>query len=320
MGKWLRGEKSPTIGEICHPELVQYFQQLTGTTESGEPRGEVVRQALQAKRPVGPALHAAISEALANFALHFAPQIVEGHGGTLIYAGGDDVLALLPTRSALACARELDAAFRQDWAPDKVAQRSRLLMGSRATVSAGLAVVHIREDLQRAIEAARRAERAAKDSGRDALQIAVCRRSGEHASAACPWSRPDTLAGVDSIAAWVDKFRLNRTVSDRWAYHLRRESETLGGLDAEAIQAEIRRQIERSEQSTKNAFPPQEMATVFEAYRRWRMSDARRPADPEFTSRFASREQQDRELTRRALEGFITLCQSASFLARGRDE
>jgi hypothetical protein len=50
------------------------------------------------------------------------------------------------------------------------------------------------------------------------------------------------------------------------------------------------------------------------------MSDARRPADPEFTSRFASREQQDRELTRRALEGFITLCQSASFLARGRDE
>ena len=63
---------------------------------------------------VGPAMHAAISEALTNFAVHVAPRIVEKHWGTLIYCGGDDLLALLPAGTALACAHELRLAFSGD--------------------------------------------------------------------------------------------------------------------------------------------------------------------------------------------------------------
>lgn len=48
------------------------------------------------KRPVSPARHMAISSALNSFALHFARHIVEDIGkGKLIYAGGDDVLAMV---------------------------------------------------------------------------------------------------------------------------------------------------------------------------------------------------------------------------------
>ena len=115
---------------------------------------------------MGPALQNALSEALTNFALHSVPDIVDRHMGELIYAGGDDVLALLPAACALRCAGELVATYQRDWSED-----GRLLPGCRATVSAGLAVVHYKEDLRFALQAARDAEKAAKSAGRD---CAVC--------------------------------------------------------------------------------------------------------------------------------------------------
>lgn len=297
MGRWLRGEKSPQVREVLHPQLRQYFADLPAAAAG-----------LQARRPVGPALHAAISEALANFALHFVPAIVDKHAGTLIYAGGDDVLALLPTRTALACASELSRTFRANWLWDEAANCTRLLMGERATVSAGLAIVHYKEDLRFALEQARKAERAAKTAGRDALQITACRRSGEHATALCPW------AFVDEVERWVGAFA--QQASDRWAYHLRAEMETLQALPMAAMQAELSRQIGRSEDATRRLFGAGDaqaagprMVAALEAYRQAMRpaADDRQPAERRFTDS-------------QAFSQFITLCQSASFLARGRDE
>jgi CRISPR-associated protein Cmr2 len=297
MGRWLRGEKSPRVSEILHPQLNEYFQKLPAAAAG-----------LNARRPVGPALHGAISEALANFALHFVPEIVDRHRGSLIYAGGDDVLALLPTKAALGCAAELSDTFRQNWKRDKQTKTERLLMGQRATVSVGLAVVHYKEDLRFALDAARGAEKAAKNAGRNALQITVCRRSGEHATAFCPW------AFVPEVERWVDAF--TQQASDRWAYHLRAQAETLQGLNVAAMQAEIKRQVDRAEQRTRQLLADEDpksagarIAAAFEDYRS-KATEPRteeQPARPRFT---------DGE----AFSQFITLCQSASFLARGRDE
>ena len=315
MGRWLRGEKSPKVREVYHRKLSDYFEKLRGTSDG-----------LNAKRPVGPALHAAISEALANFALYFVPRIVAEHSGTLIYAGGDDVLALLPASTALACASELRDAFREKWKVDE-AGTERLLMGPRATVSAGLAVVHYKEDLRFALEAARTAEKAAKNAGRDALQMAVCRRSGEHATAICPWENnvremraedEDGTTFVERLQTWVNKFIAGAT--DRWAYHLRAELPTLRGLPADAMTSEIRRQINRAAEKSAQVFSGDAVSAAFVAYRQSLLSDERRPKNETFAKKFLTREEQDRELTGRALESFITLCQSASFLARGRDE
>jgi CRISPR-associated protein Cmr2 len=285
MGRWLRGEKTPPVGRCLHPRLRDYFAALPGTGE-----------ALAARRPVTPALHAAISEALTNFALHFVPAIVEGdgHAGTLIYAGGDDVLALLPVRTALACARGLEETFRRDWAAD-AGGRERLLMGGQATVSAGLAVVHYKEDLRFALDQARAAEKCSKEAGRNALTLTVCRRSGEHTTATLPWALAAPLDGL------VDQFA--GEVSDRWAYHLRAELPTLQGVPWPAVAAETRRLLQRLEGADPTRLGQHREAALgfLESYRR-EMTGGRGRTEKE------------------ALEGFVTLCQAASFLARGRDE
>lgn len=227
----------------------------------------------------------------------------------MIYAGGDDVLAILPARTALVCAGELSRTFRKNYEkPNGEPRRECLLMGEKASVSGGLAIVHYKEDLRFALEAARKAEKAAKNAGRDALQIAACRRSGEHATALCPWKFVDRLDG------WVQSFAQD-DASDRWAYHLRGEAETLQGLGPAAMRAEIQRQINRSEELTRKLFGEgdpemagQRLADAFDEYRR-----ATRP--PQDDGSPGQRRFSDRE----AFSQFVTLCQTASFLARGRD-
>jgi CRISPR-associated protein Cmr2 len=59
--------------------------------------------------------HREISRKLGNFALKCVRPIVDSCDGRLIYAGGDDVLALLPPDTALDCARFLRMAYRDDF-------------------------------------------------------------------------------------------------------------------------------------------------------------------------------------------------------------
>lgn len=286
LGGWLRGENSPPVRTILHPALRAYFERLPGS-EPG----------LDARRPVSPALHAALSSALANFALHVVPDTVERkYHGRLIYSGGDDTLALLPAREALGCARALQLAYQSDYYPDDRA--GWLMMGRKSTLSAGLAVVHYKEDLRTALDAAREAEKQAKNAGRDVLVITTCRRSGERASAVCPWPF------VDRVARWTEGFR--GKASDRWAYHLRGELATLRGLSVGAMEAEIRRQVSRAEEATKKVFKPDDVAADFQSFRqtRKRVQEQEQP-------RFAD--------AATALSHFLTLIQTASFLARGRE-
>lgn len=295
LGQWLQGRRSPKVRDVVHPKLVSYLDGLDGA-----------RKGLDARRPVGPALHAALSTGLAQYAIRVVPSIVrDPHDGTLIYAGGDDVLALLPAAKALACALRLREAFSGIAGPDGRPACHRLpsgevlsMMGSKASVSAGLAVVHYKEDLRFALQTARRAERMAKDHGRDALGLAFCRRSGEHAFAVCHWN----LAG--DICGLVDAFIGGAT--DRWAYQLRAELPTLEGLPPGAMEAEIRRLVQRSEKPSRlllgggdESAAGARLAGRFTAYR----------------LAMASRNVKDDI----ALKWFIALCQGASFLARGRD-
>lgn len=282
MGQWLRGELGPTLAQVLAPEV------------RADRDVDVIR-----RRPVLPSVHAAISEALANFALHFVPEIVREHQGELIYAGGDDVLALLPTATALACARKLAATFSQDWATDP-ADRARLLMGRLATVSAGLVMVHYKEDLRFALRSARQAEKFAKDGGRGALGLRILRRSGEHTTALLPW---DLAQSLDDL---VGRFLGRAGLSDRWAYALRAEEPTLRGLeDWGAVAAEVRRLAGRVEDESQRDWLRDWVGGFLGDYRQALTQDE---VDPK-------RGRTDAE----ALDGFVTLCQSASFLARGRD-
>ena len=71
------------------------------------------KEFLESARPLSPSYHLQFSESLSNFAL----LVRANRGGirrALIYAGGDDVLALLPADAALDCAHALRMGFQGD--------------------------------------------------------------------------------------------------------------------------------------------------------------------------------------------------------------
>ena len=130
-------------------------------------------------------------------------------------------------------------------------------------------------------------------SGRDAFQLSIFRRSGEHSTVGCNWSFLQEL--VELTVAFRDG------ASDRWAYHLRAELPILEGLDEHAFGLEMGRLLARSDEATKARFT----GRLPQAFRRYCI---------DYGERFGREKRGD------CLRDFVTLCQSASFLARGRDE
>jgi CRISPR-associated protein Cmr2 len=120
------------------------------------------------------------SRALAGFPGE-AREIVERHLGSLIYSGGDDILAFLPVASAADCAAELAAAFRKRLG-HTVSEECA------PTLSVGIGVGHVIEPMSILLDLARHAERTAKDAGRDALAIIVDKRSGGERRLALRWT------------------------------------------------------------------------------------------------------------------------------------
>jgi CRISPR-associated protein Cmr2 len=110
IGKWMSGEKT------CQTEGLLADYEAGGTRAGARVYFEENGGAkfLKSQRPLSPSYHLQFSEALANFALKCVRPIVDAFDGKLIYAGGDDVLAMVPADNALACARTLRAAFRGD--------------------------------------------------------------------------------------------------------------------------------------------------------------------------------------------------------------
>jgi len=288
LGSWLRGKNSPKVKQVLHSELVSYYESV----------GDKANVGLDARRPVSPALHAAISAALSNFALQAVPEIVAGHHGTTIYSGGDDTLVLLPTSTVLACANELRQAYMSNWYP--LGGREHMMMGSNATISGGLVAVHAKDDLRLALQDARDAEKEAKEAGKDALCLRVRRRSGEHTSAICSWPF------VVNVSHWMRQFQ--KGASDRWAYHLYAQRSTMTRLPVSAMQAEIRRQIGRAEEPTPTLIPPDQLAKTFDQLCK------------EMVGTPAGEKRLRFDTSGAALESFLTLCHTASFLARGRDQ
>ncbi len=189
-------------------------------------------------------------------ALHVFAQSVRGlvreHRGHAIYAGGDDVLALLPLQNAVACARELSRNFAK--AMDEVAQQLGVPAEARPTLSVGLGLGHVLEPLGRLRERADAAEALAKGNGepkpRNALAIRLGIRSGTELTWRGRWEDEAALTALkDFIAAYRDE---KQPCPSRLGYDLRaialrlewatEESCTLPGIHA----AELARTLERA--------------------------------------------------------------------------
>jgi len=183
--------------------------------------------------------HRQISDALVAFAQTQTPRIIEQeHAGRLVYAGGDDVLALLPVDHALDAADQLSQALTD--ALERAGQPER-------TASAGICFMHHTHPLESALRTARAAEKLAKSSSaynRNALVVEALRRSGEISRVGLNWSyeggSQDALAIIEQVRALFAK----GTLSSKIAYDLRQEAAALVTTPA-AHQLELARLLRR---------------------------------------------------------------------------
>jgi CRISPR-associated protein Cmr2 len=226
MGAILAGDEEAGTSipflESFHPQVRPLFDRAQGE----------LRKYAEQRRPVSPNRHLVISGALNDFSQIVAPWIVEReHAGRLIYAGGDDVMAMLPVADALKAVARLRAAYSgrgQDQLSAKRGERweklllskgfaylnGRLMrmMGPRATASCGIVIAHHQAPLSLVLRELRQAERKAKSyrrrvdsrvADRDAWHITVLKRSGGRLDLSGDWGAPLELLGrlIDFLAS-----------------------------------------------------------------------------------------------------------------------
>ncbi|MBX3746397.1 MAG: type III-B CRISPR-associated protein Cas10/Cmr2 [Verrucomicrobiae bacterium] len=231
IGKWVSGEKTPAYRSV----LATYGDQDTAAieyfTRNSNPDGQGMLQdrfarLLDTRRLVSPSYHLQFSECLSNFALYCARPIVEAFDGRLIYAGGDDVVAMLPADTALPCAQALRMAFQGNQVLDADGRplfsspvpgfltsmtlhdgRTHpipfLVPGPEADCSVGVAIAHFKSPLQDVVREAQRAEKRAKEKrelDRSAVAVTLMKRSGETIQWGCKWES----TGLDALAAVIN--------------------------------------------------------------------------------------------------------------------
>jgi CRISPR-associated protein Cmr2 len=163
MGKWLKGEFNPKIENTIHSKVKDALIQFSEGKDK-----ESLEKILCSKHPTSPSIHQAFSRKLSQFALEEVRKIVEDeHYGKLIYAGGDDVLAFLPIEEVLKCAYDLQKKFKEVLSP-------------KASMSAGIVIVHHKYPLYLALEEVNNAEkRAKKHYGKNAFCLRFLSHGGE---------------------------------------------------------------------------------------------------------------------------------------------
>lgn len=231
MGAILSGDDKTTITyqQSFHPAVQKGFAERAN-------RQAVIKQYGDQRRAITPNRHLAISGSLNDFSQVVVRHVVEqDHLGRVIYAGGDDVLAMLPVTDLLSTMQQLRNAYSGtegddetvDWG--KLRERKQLvckggfawlngrlmrMMGTNATASCGAVIAHHQAPLSAVMRELRMAEgRAKNEGGRNAFSITVIKRSGGALTLTESWGEP-----VNLLEATRD-FLTDANVSRRAVYH-----------------------------------------------------------------------------------------------------
>ncbi len=208
------------------------------------------------KRRLTPALHAAISEALGDFALYGVTSIISKHRGKLIYAGGDDICAIMPVSSVLKAAEEISQLYSagfvryhydahtnlirsekldssrsvfpldlENQKPEKriVKLAQHLGSGQKLSISAGINICHHKQPLTIAIQRTHKLLDffAKEQKGRNAIAIELNKRNGGGRVYVSHWSDSEdsTLEAFKFVGEALGKSQ-SRDLSASLAYRL----------------------------------------------------------------------------------------------------
>lgn len=212
MGAILSGSDDTRISyrDSFHPQV------RTGFDERAAKQSLIQRYGEQ-KRAISPNRHLAVSGALNDFSQTVVRHVVESeYPGRVIYAGGDDVLAMLPVADLLPAMQRLRHAYSgtlpedadvswRELRADREALHckngfaylnGRLLrmMGRHATASTGAVIAHHQAPLSAVLRELRTAEKRAKgEGGRNAFSITVIKRAGGALHLTEKWGEPVAL-------------------------------------------------------------------------------------------------------------------------------
>lgn len=203
LGAWLSGENTLRFRDTFHTSV------RSGLANYGDAR---LKDYLNCRRPASPARHLAISSALNGFSLDLVRHVVEDLAlGKVLYAGGDDVMAMVCVRDLLKAMSLLRLVYSggQPGASDGrpfnhdldikrgfVQWRGHLYlaMGELATASSGAVIAHHQAPLGAVMRELRAAEsRAKEEGGRDAFSLTVIKRSGGALHLTAKWGKPAAL-------------------------------------------------------------------------------------------------------------------------------
>jgi CRISPR-associated protein Cmr2 len=256
MGAWLSGDKNYAPYCDCfHPIVRSEFNRRT----AGNP---LLDQYGKQARAMSPNRHLAISGALNDFALYAVPEVIEReHAGRVLYAGGDDVLAMLAVADLIPAMQRLRHAYsgndpssaniewRQARADAKLVfkdgfglLRGRLLrlMGNNATTSCGAVIAHHQAPLAAVLRELRTAEqRAKREGGRNAWSLTLIKRAGGTVHLTAKWGE-----ALGALKALCD-FLVDPKVSRRAVYNTLEWVDNLPLGDASLIETLLAYQLER---------------------------------------------------------------------------
>ncbi len=197
------------------------------------------------------AKHCDLSKKLGDFAGKVPTIVEKEHEGALVYAGGDDVLALLPLHTVLKCAKKLADSFKE------VMKEFTDEKGNSPTFSAGILITHHLEPLSDALALLRKTEKVAKAfpnlsllpnvdataQRKNALAITLDKRSGVPRTVVGRWGK------IDERLKRLIQYHQNEQISAGLAYEIQRRTHDLGGEKAvrgnSTLQAVLDKEIER---------------------------------------------------------------------------
>jgi CRISPR-associated protein Cmr2 len=164
--KNLRDELSKELAELAEPPSPFYAMLLMDGDRLG---------ALLQKHRTEAEL---ISGSLNKFSLK-VPSVIKSENGITVYAGGDDVLALLPLDNAIAAATALHTAYLKAF-NDKFPE---------ATISGAIVYAHFSTPLTEVYHEAQRllTDVAKEKTGRDSLAITIWKSAGKVLTWSAPW-------------------------------------------------------------------------------------------------------------------------------------
>jgi len=276
MGKLVNGVTLASTWEmVMHPDIIARLR----TPEFEKKYHDNWKYIFDKKRLITPAIHAAISESLGDFSLYGVSNIIKNYQGTLIYAGGDDVCAVLPVETSFKAAQEIQRYYtstykwiQKDKDPEDVSDfftpapgklSINLGKGDDISISAGILICHHKESLTQMITEAQHLlkDKAKEEAGRNACAIELRKRSGGSRYFVRKWSEEQTWQSFTEIGEAI-KSKNKTQVSSSVVYRI---EQLRDGIEAilkqdhweKMLKALIVKQLDRSsvgDKDRKNMF------------------------------------------------------------------